>query len=55
MAPTFLQTSEIVQAYGIADALADHKLLTEALARQRGHPGQTLLTRVLDGSLRRRL
>ncbi len=50
-----LQTSEIVQAYGIADALADHKLLTEALARQLSQTGQALLTRVLDGSLRFRL
>ncbi len=50
-----LQTSEIVEAYGIADALADHKALTEALARQLGETGQALLPRVLDGSLRFRL
>jgi len=50
-----VQTSEVVEAYGIADALADHKALTEVLARQLGDAGQALLPRVLDGSLRFRL
>jgi hypothetical protein len=34
-----VQTSEVVEVYGIADALADHKALTEALARQLGEAG----------------
>jgi len=50
-----VQTSEIVEAYGVADALADHKALTEALARQLGDAGRALLPRVLQGSLRFRL
>ncbi len=44
-----------MEAYGIADGLADHKALTEALAQQLGAAGQALLPRVLDGSLRFRL
>ncbi len=47
-----LQTGEFLQAYGVADALADHKLLTEALARQLSQTSQALLARVLDGSPR---
>ena len=50
-----VQTSEVVEAYGIGDALADQKALTEALAQQLGSEGQGLLPRVLDGSLRFRL
>jgi hypothetical protein len=50
-----VQASEVVEAYGIADALADHKALTEALARQLGEAGQALLPRVLEGSVRFRL
>ncbi len=50
-----IQTSQVVEAYGIADGLADHKALTEALALQLGTAGQALLPRVLDGSLRFRL
>ena len=50
-----VQTSQVVDAYGVADSLADHKALTEALAQQLGAEGQALLPRVLDGSLRFRL
>ena len=50
-----VQTSQVVEAYGVADGLADHKALTEALAQQLGAEGQALLPRVLDGSLRFRL
>jgi hypothetical protein len=49
------QASQTVSAYGFADALADHKALTEALARLLGRSGRTLLTRVMAGSLRFRL
>ena len=49
------QASQTVSAYGFADALADHKALTEALARLLGSGGRTLLARVLAGSLRFRL
>src|SRR5215467_9383085 len=49
------QTSQIVEEYGIADALADHKALTEALASQLDAEARSLLPRVLDGSLRFRL
>jgi hypothetical protein len=49
------QASQTVSAYGFADALADHKALTEALARPLGRGGRTLLTRVVTGSLRFRL
>src|ERR1700737_1682552 len=49
------QASQTVSAYGFADALADHKALTEALARLLGRGGRTLLTRVVAGSLRFRL
>ena len=49
------QASQIVEEYGIADALADHKTLTEALAEALGREGKALLPRVLEGSLRFRL
>src|SRR5438270_861272 len=49
------QASQTVAAYGFADALADHKALTEALARLLGRGGRILLTRVVAGSLRFRL
>src|SRR6266446_8444481 len=49
------QASQTIAAYGFADALADHKALTEALARLLGRGGRTLLTRVVAGSLRFRL
>ncbi len=49
------QTSQLVDEYGIADALADHKALTETLAGELGKEGISLLPRVLDGSLRFRL
>src|SRR3984893_2809414 len=49
------QASQTVAAYGFADALADHKPRTEALARLLGRGGRTLLTRVVAGSLRFRL
>src|SRR5437016_10744413 len=49
------QASQTVAAYGFADALADHKALTEALARLLGRGGRTLLTRIVAGSLRFRL
>ena len=49
------QASHAVQAYGFADALVDHKALTEALARLLGRSGQALLHRVADGSVRFRL
>jgi hypothetical protein len=47
--------SQTVAAYGFADAVADHKALTEALARLLGHGGRSLLARVVSGSLRFRL
>ncbi|MDQ6699819.1 MAG: phospholipase D family protein [Acidobacteriota bacterium] len=49
------QASQVVETYGFLDALADHKALTEGLARYLGAYGQALLGRVLDGSLRFRL
>src|SRR5438128_1056826 len=49
------QASQTIAAYGFADALADHKALSEALARLLGRGGRTLLTRVVAGSLRFRL
>jgi hypothetical protein len=49
------QASQTVAAYGFADALADHKALTEALARLLGRGGRSLLARVVAGSLRFRL
>ena len=49
------QASQAVQAYGFTDALIDQKALTEALARLLGRSGQTLLDRVVEGSLRFRL
>jgi len=49
------QASHAVQAYGFADALVDHKALTEALARLLGRSGQALLDRVGEGTLRFRL
>jgi hypothetical protein len=49
------QASQAVAAYGFADALADHKALTEALARLLGRGGRPLLSRVVAGSLRFRL
>ena len=41
------QASHAVQAYGFADALVDHKALTEALARLLGRTGQALLHHAL--------
>ncbi len=49
------QASETVESYSFADALADQKILTEALARHLGRKGKALLGRVLDGTLRFRL
>ena len=49
------QASHVVQAYGFADALVDHKALTEALGRLLGRSGRALLDRVVDGTLRFRL
>lgn len=49
------QASQTVQAYGFADALVDHKVLTEALGRLLGRSGRKLLDRVVDGTLRFRL
>jgi hypothetical protein len=49
------QASHTVAAYGFADALADHKALTEALAQLLGRSGRSLLERVVAGSLRFRL
>jgi len=49
------QASHAVQAYGFADALVDHKTLTEALGRLLGRGGQVLLDRVVEGTLRFRL
>ena len=49
------QASHAVQAYGFADALVDHKALTEALSRLLGRSGQALLDRVVEGTLRFRL
>lgn len=49
------QASQTVQAYGFADALVDHKALTEALARLLGRSGKRLLDRVVAGTLRFRL
>ena len=49
------QASQTVQAYGFADALVDHKVLTEALGRLLGRSGRRLLDRVVDGTLRFRL
>ncbi|MGH7156245.1 MAG: hypothetical protein ACREF3_20155, partial [Acetobacteraceae bacterium] len=50
-----LAASNTVQAYGFADALADQKALTEALARLLGRSGRSLLARVAAGTLRFRL
>jgi len=49
------QASQVIEAYGFVDALADHKALTEGLGRYLGKHGHELLGRVLDGSLRFRL
>lgn len=49
------QASQAIEAYAFPDALADQKVLTEALARFLGKHGEKLLERVLDGSLRFRL
>ena len=49
------QASQAIEAYTFPDALADQKVLTEALARFLGKQGAKLLERVLDGSLRFRL
>ena len=49
------QASQVIEAYGFVDALADHKALSEGLGRYLGEHGQKLLGRVLDGSLRFRL
>jgi hypothetical protein len=49
------QASQVIEAYGFADALADHKALTEGLGKYLGMHAQGLLGRVLDGSLRFRL
>lgn len=49
------QASHVIQSYGFADALVDHKALTEALARRLGHAGRALLDRVAEGTLRFRL
>jgi hypothetical protein len=49
------QASQTVEAYGFADALADHKALVEGLSRLLGRAGKRLLERVTDGSLRFRL
>jgi hypothetical protein len=49
------QASHAVAAYGFAEALADHKALTEALAQLLGRSGRSLLERVVAGSLRFRL
>ncbi len=52
---TLAQASQAVEAYGFADALADHKVLTEGLAHYLGKHGLGLLERVLAGTLRFRL
>jgi hypothetical protein len=49
------QASQTVATYGFADALADHKVLTEALAGLLGRSAYSLIARVVDGSLRFRL
>ena len=49
------QASQAIQAYGFADALVDHKVLVETLARLLGRSGARLLDRVADGTLRFRL
>ena len=49
------QASQTVSAYGFADALVDHKALTEGLAQLLGRGGRSLLARVVAGSLRFRL
>ncbi len=49
------QASQTAQAYGFAEALVDHKALTEALARLLGRSGKLLLDRVVEGTLRFRL
>jgi hypothetical protein len=49
------QATQTVAAYGFADAMADHKALTEALAQLLGRGGRSLLERVIAGSLRFRL
>ena len=49
------QASHAVQPYGFADALVDHKALTEALGRLLGRGGKALLDRVVEGTLRFRL
>jgi hypothetical protein len=46
------QASQTVQAYGFADALADHKALVEGLSRLLSRAGRRLLDRVIEGSLR---
>src|ERR1700730_17189182 len=48
------QASQTVSAYGFADALADHKALTEALARLLGRGGRTLLAQLRFRLLRGR-
>ncbi|MGI8741709.1 MAG: phospholipase D family protein [Bryobacteraceae bacterium] len=49
------QASQTIESYTFPDALADQKVLTEALASYLGKHGEKLLSRVLDGSLRFRL
>src|SRR5262249_22716235 len=49
------QANQTVAAYRFTDALADHKALTEALARLLGSGVRTLLARVVEGSPRFRL
>jgi hypothetical protein len=49
------QASQIVEAYGFADALADQKALVEGLRQLLGRSGQVLLDRVAAGTLRFRL
>ncbi len=48
-------TQAAEMAYSFPDALADHKVLTEALAQWLGKQGRQLLDRVMDGTLRFRL
>jgi hypothetical protein len=49
------QASQAVLAYGLVDALADHKVLTEGLGRLLDRSGRRLLKRVAGGTLRFRL
>ncbi|MGH7068691.1 MAG: hypothetical protein ACREFO_01580 [Acetobacteraceae bacterium] len=49
------QASQVIQAYGFADALVDQKVLVEALSQLLGRTGQRLLERVVAGTLRFRL